>query len=35
MVDMIELSRRFELQVRMMKVAEESSAASASLLRAV
>jgi len=35
MVDMIELSRRFELQVRMMKAAEESGAASASLLRPV
>lgn len=35
MVDMIELSRRFEMQVRMMKVAEESGAASASLLRPV
>jgi flagellar basal body rod protein FlgF len=32
---MIELSRRFELQVRMMKAAEESGAASASLLRPV
>ena len=35
MVSMIELSRRFELQVQMMKTAEENSAASASLLRPV
>jgi flagellar basal-body rod protein FlgF len=35
MVDMIELSRRFELQVKMMKTAEEASAAGASILRAV
>jgi len=35
MVDMIELSRRFEMQVKMMKTAEESAAAGASILRAV
>jgi flagellar basal-body rod protein FlgF len=35
MVSMIELSRRFELQVKMMKTAEENDAASASLLRPV
>lgn len=35
MVDMIELSRRFELQVKMMKTAEESAAAGASILRQV
>ena len=35
MVDMIELSRRFELQVKMMKNAEENSAAAASLVRPV
>jgi flagellar basal-body rod protein FlgF len=35
MVDMIELSRRFELQVKMMKTAEDASAAGASILRAV
>jgi flagellar basal-body rod protein FlgF len=34
MVDMIELSRRFELQVKMMKAAEENAAAGASILRA-
>lgn len=33
MVDMIELARRFELQVKMMKTAEETDAASTSLLR--
>jgi flagellar basal-body rod protein FlgF len=33
MVDMIELSRRFEMQVKMMKTAEEADNASASLLR--
>lgn len=35
MVDMIELSRRFELQVKMMKTAEENSSASASIVRPV
>ena len=35
MVSMIELSRRFELQVKMMKTAEETGAASASLLKPV
>jgi flagellar basal-body rod protein FlgF len=35
MVSMIELSRRFELQVKMMKTAEEADAASAALLRPV
>ena len=35
MVDMIELSRRFELQVKMMKTAEESAAAAASIVRPV
>jgi flagellar basal-body rod protein FlgF len=35
MVSMIELSRRFELQVKMMKTAEETDAASAALLRPV
>lgn len=35
MVDMIELSRRFELQVKMMKTAEESSTAAASIVRPV
>jgi flagellar basal-body rod protein FlgF len=35
MVDMIELSRRFELQVKMMKTAEENSQASASVVRPV
>jgi flagellar basal-body rod protein FlgF len=35
MVSMIELSRRFELQVKMMKTAEEAGAASATLLRPV
>lgn len=35
MVDMIELSRRFELQVKMMKSAEEDAAAAASMLRPV
>lgn len=33
MVDMIELARRFELQVKMMKTAEQTDAASASILR--
>ena len=33
MVDMIELSRRFELQVKMMKTAEDAAAAGASILR--
>lgn len=35
MVDMIELSRRFEMQVKMMKTAEDNASASASLLRPV
>lgn len=35
MVDMIELSRRFELQVKMMKTAEESAEAASTMLRAV
>lgn len=35
MVSMIELSRRFELQVKMMKTAEETSATSATLLKPV
>ena len=35
MVSMIELSRRFELQVKMMKTAEEADAASATLLKPV
>ncbi len=35
MVDMIELARRFEMQVKMMKTAEENASASASLLRPV
>jgi len=35
MVDMIELSRRFEMQVKMMKTAEETAEASASILRPV
>ncbi len=35
MVDMIELSRRFELQVKMMKTAEEDADAAASILRPV
>jgi flagellar basal-body rod protein FlgF len=35
MVNMIELSRRFELQVKMMKTAEETGAASATLLKPV
>jgi len=34
MVNMIELSRRFEMQVKMMKTAEDNAAASASILRA-
>lgn len=33
MVDMIELARRFEMQVKMMKTAEENASAAASLLR--
>lgn len=33
MVDMIELSRRFELQVKMMKSAEENATAAASIIR--
>ena len=35
MVDMIELARRFELQVKMMKTAEESAGAAASIVRPV
>ena len=35
MVSMIELSRRFELQVKMMKTAEDADAASATLLKPV
>lgn len=35
MVNMIELSRRFELQVKMMKTAEENASASASIVRPV
>lgn len=35
MVDMIELSRRFEMQVKMMKTAEETAESSASILRPV
>jgi flagellar basal-body rod protein FlgF len=35
MVDMIELSRRFELQVKMMKTAQENSSAAASILRPI
>ena len=35
MVNMIELSRRFELQVKMMKTAEESSSAASSIVRPV
>jgi flagellar basal-body rod protein FlgF len=35
MVDMIELARRFEMQVKMMKTAEENARSSASLLRPV
>lgn len=35
MVDMIELSRRFELQIKMMKNAEENSDAAASVVRPV
>ena len=34
MVNMIELSRRFELQVKMMKTAEESAAAASSIITA-
>lgn len=33
MVDMIELSRRYEMQVKMMKTAEETDTASASIMR--
>jgi flagellar basal-body rod protein FlgF len=33
MVNMIELSRRFDLQVRAMRTAEENARSSASLLR--
>lgn len=35
MVDMIELSRRFEMQIKMMKTAEETAQSSATLLRPV
>ena len=35
MVHMIELSRRFELQVQMMKTAEQTAGSSATLLRPV
>lgn len=35
MVNMIELSRRFEMQVKMMKTAEETASSSASILRPV
>jgi flagellar basal-body rod protein FlgF len=35
MVNMIELARRFELQVKMMKTAEESASAAASIVRPV
>ncbi|MCB1725314.1 MAG: flagellar basal body rod protein FlgF [Chromatiaceae bacterium] len=35
MVDMIELSRRFELQVKMMKQAEDNAGAAASIVRPV
>lgn len=35
MVDMIELARRFEMQVKMMKTAEDNARAAASLLRPV
>ena len=35
MVNMIELSRRFELQVKMMKTAEENAAAASSILQGV
>lgn len=35
MVNMIELSRRFEMQVKMMKTAEENASSSAALLRPV
>jgi len=35
MVDMIELARRFQMQVKMMKTAEENATAAASLLRPV
>lgn len=35
MVDMIELARRFELQVKMMQTAEESAQAAASIVRPV
>jgi flagellar basal-body rod protein FlgF len=35
MVDMIELARRFELQVKMMRTAEENAKSAASLLRPV
>jgi flagellar basal-body rod protein FlgF len=33
MVNMIELARQFEMQVKMMKTAEKTDEASASLLR--
>ena len=35
MVNMIELSRRFELQVKMMKTAEESSTAASSIIKPI
>lgn len=35
MVDMIELARRFEMQIKMMKTAEDNAAASASIVRPV
>ena len=35
MVDMIELSRRFEMQIKMMKTAEDNAQAAASILRPV
>ncbi|MBT8441190.1 MAG: flagellar biosynthesis protein FlgF, partial [Gammaproteobacteria bacterium] len=33
MIEMIELSRRFEIEVRMMRVADENASAAAELLR--
>jgi flagellar basal-body rod protein FlgF len=35
MVDMIELARRFELQVKMMKTAQENATAAASIIRPI
>jgi len=35
MVDMIELSRRFEMQIKMMKTAEDNASAAASIVRPV